>query len=58
MIAAHSWDLMGARAVGCEVAFLERKDVGWFPLTPSPSLMAANLQELASKILDEARTHE
>lgn len=51
MIAAHPWDLMGAKAAGCEVAFVERSGTSWFALSPKPELFATNLSELATRLI-------
>lgn len=51
MIAAHPWDLIGAKAAGCDVAFIQRPGTAWFPLTPKPALSAQNLPELANQLI-------
>ncbi len=51
MIAAHPWDLMGAKAAGCEVAFLQRPGTAWFALTPKPALAGTTLTELAEQFI-------
>ena len=51
MIAAHPWDLMGAKAAGCEVAFLERPGASWFALSPEPQISATTLDELATRLI-------
>lgn len=51
MIAAHPWDLMGARAAGCNVAFLERPGTPWFHLTPKPKISGATLEEVATQLI-------
>lgn len=51
MIAAHPWDLIGAKAAGCEVAFLQRPGTAWFPLTDKPALNASSLTELAEQLV-------
>lgn len=55
MIAAHPWDLIGAKAAGCEVAFLQRPGTAWFPLTPKPLLSAHDLPELAKQLIARER---
>lgn len=54
MIAAHPWDLMGARAAGCKVAFVERTRGAWFPLTAAPEMRGASLEELAEQLISKA----
>lgn len=51
MIAAHPWDLIGAKAAGCGVAFIQRPGTAWFPLTPKPALSAQNLTDLADQLI-------
>ena len=51
MIAAHPWDLMGAKAAGLEVAFVERPGSSWFALSPEPQISAATLDELATRLI-------
>lgn len=51
MIAAHPWDLIGAKAAGCEVAFIQRPGTAWFPLTPKPALSAQNLTDIANQLI-------
>ena len=55
MIAAHPWDLMGAKAAGCQVAFIQRPGTAWFPLTQKPALagktLAENVDQLVSREL-------
>ena len=55
MIAAHPWDLMGAKAAGCEIAFIQRPGAAWFPLTPKPSLAGKTLTELADQLIARAQ---
>lgn len=51
MIAAHPWDLIGARAAGCEIAFIQRNGTAWFPLTAGPALKANSVTELAQQLI-------
>ena len=51
MIAAHPWDLIGAKAAGCEVAFIQRPGTAWFPLTSGPALSAQNFTDLADQLI-------
>lgn len=51
MITAHPWDLIGAKAAGCDVAFLQRTGTAWFPLTEKPALTARSLPELAQQLI-------
>jgi 2-haloacid dehalogenase len=53
MIAAHPWDLIGARAAGCSAALLERSGVG--PLIVSglrqPEISGTTLTEIATQLI-------
>lgn len=51
MIAAHPWDLIGAKAAGYEVAFLQRPGTAWFPLAEKPALSARDLTGLAEQLV-------
>jgi 2-haloacid dehalogenase len=51
MIAAHPWDLMGARAAGLQTAFIQRKGTAWFPLSPPPAITGPTLREVAEHLL-------
>lgn len=51
MIAAHPWDLMGARSAGCKVAFVERTQTAWFHLTPKPGISGPTLAEIAMQLI-------
>jgi 2-haloacid dehalogenase len=53
MIAAHPWDLIGAKAVGYKVAFVERAHAAWFQLTPRPKISGATLDEIADLLIFE-----
>lgn len=47
MVAAHDWDIIGARAVGMPGAFIERAGVVWGLPDPPPQLVASDLGVLA-----------
>ena len=51
MIASHPWDLMGARAAGYEIAFVQRPGTAWFPLAPPPSIRGTDLIEIANQLI-------
>ncbi len=54
MIAAHPWDLVGARAAGCSAALIQR--VGVAPLIlpglAQPEISGRNLNEIAARLLE------
>jgi len=47
MIAAHDWDIIGARAVGMPGAFIERPGSVWGLPDPPPEIVVSHLGELA-----------
>lgn len=49
MVAAHDWDLAGARAAGMQTAFLDR-GLGYSPVFPAPDLTGASLGAIARQI--------
>lgn len=51
MIAAHPWDLMGAKAAGCNIAFVERASTSWFHLAPKPTIAGPTLEEVAALLI-------
>lgn len=50
LVAAHPWDLMGARAAGWQTAFLHRPGTAWYPLAESPDYTAGDLARLAEQL--------
>jgi len=48
MIAAHDWDIIGARAVGIDGAYLNRPGVSWGLPDGPPGLVAPDLKTLAT----------
>lgn len=54
MVAAHAWDLMGAKHVGLQTAFIARSGKTLYPHTAKPDYIVNNLQELAV-ILEEVK---
>jgi 2-haloacid dehalogenase len=51
MVAAHDWDLAGARAVGLATAFVNRPGQSMAPTFPPPDLIVADFAELADRLL-------
>lgn len=51
LVAAHDWDIAGARSVGYAGAFVCRPGEVWAGLQPGPSLTAPSLQAAAEAIL-------
>jgi len=46
MVAAHAWDLAGAKAVGLQTAFIQRPGTVLYPLTARPDYVVQNLAQL------------
>ena len=51
MIAAHDWDLRGARVVGLKTAFVAREGLAWNPISQKPDLWGKNLLEFADQLI-------
>lgn len=47
MVAAHGWDVGGAKLAGMHTAFVTRPGQCLYPLAPSPDLLVDNLRQLA-----------
>jgi 2-haloacid dehalogenase len=52
MTAAHPWDLLGAASAGCRTALLLRPGSAVLPGVPAPDLIAADLDDFASRITE------
>ncbi len=50
MVAAHAWDLMGAREVGLKTAFIARPDCSLYPNAKRPEIVVRDLQALAVEL--------
>src|SRR4051794_18415514 len=51
LVAAHAWDLAGARAAGCRTAFVARPGMPRSPIDPEPDIVGADLGEIADRML-------
>lgn len=51
MVAAHDWDLAGARAVGLSTAFVARPGQSWAPTFAPPDLTVDDFGQLADRLL-------
>jgi 2-haloacid dehalogenase len=49
MVAAHDWDLAGAKAVGMQTAYLDR-GLGFSPVFPAPDYSGTSLGDIARQI--------
>lgn len=54
MVAAHGWDVAGAKAAGMQTAFIARPGKALYPLAPAPDYVVDNVTELA-EILQQAK---
>lgn len=55
MVAAHGWDLMGARRVGLKTAWVSRKEGRLLATLPEPEVLADDLLGAANGILGHLR---
>lgn len=55
MVAAHYWDLAGARHAGCQTAYINRPGKAWFPLFEMPAVTAPDLETLADQLVAHYR---
>lgn len=51
MVAAHTWDTLGAVAAGCEAALLTRPGNALLPVGPQPGIVEKDLVALARRIV-------
>lgn len=51
MVAAHSWDIAGARAAGCNTAFLKRPQQTFESIFNQPTFMIDDLEALADELV-------
>jgi 2-haloacid dehalogenase len=52
MVAAHGWDIVGAMQAGCAAAFVMRPGQTLYPLAPPPDIIARDVRELTTKIIE------
>ena len=48
MVAAHGWDVAGAKAAGMQTAFIARPGKQLYPLAPAPDYVVNSVEELAA----------
>ena len=51
LVAAHSWDVSGARAVGAKAAFVARPGMVLSPVGPQPDIVATDIADAVEQIL-------
>ncbi|HBV90463.1 MAG TPA: haloacid dehalogenase type II [Pantoea sp.] len=50
MVAAHGWDVGGAKRAGMKTAFVSRHGQVPYPLAPAPDLIVSDIQALAAQL--------
>lgn len=55
MIAAHGWDVAGAKWAGWQTAFISRPGQQLYPLAEKPELVAPTLTEIATKLIAQRK---
>ncbi|WHU82302.1 haloacid dehalogenase type II (plasmid) [Pantoea agglomerans pv. betae] len=50
MVAAHGWDVSGAKRTGMKTAFVTRNGQVPYPLAPAPDLIVSDIQALAAQL--------
>lgn len=51
LVAAHAWDIAGARGAGCRAAFVARQGAVVDPLAPAPDVIGSDLGETADQLI-------
>lgn len=54
MVAAHAWDLAGAKAAGLQTAFIQRPGATLYPNVAIPDLIVTDLDDLARQLAQRA----
>jgi 2-haloacid dehalogenase len=52
LIAAHGWDIAGAKRAGIQAAFIRRPGKSLYPLAIAPEIIGSNLLEIANSLLN------
>ena len=52
MVAVHAWDIAGAAKAGLKTAFITQEEKEYLSIYPQPEVVASNLVEAASKIVE------
>lgn len=50
MVAAHGWDVGGAKRAGMKTAFVSRQGQALYPLVPAPDLIVSDIEALAAQL--------
>lgn len=51
LVAAHSWDVSGALAAGCQAAFVARPGMVLSPIGPQPDIVGADIADVVDQIV-------
>ena len=51
LLAAHGWDIAGARHAGLQAAFIARPGQQQYPLAPAPTLVGATVDSVAKQLM-------
>ena len=54
LVAAHAWDIAGAKQVGMKTAFVSQLERDYLAVYPQPEIAVTNLPEAAQKIIDSS----
>lgn len=52
LIAAHGWDIAGAKRAGIQAAFIKRPGKSLYPLAIAPEIIGSNLMEITNSLLN------
>ena len=52
LVAAHAWDIAGARSIGMKTAFISQLEKDYLTVYPQPQITVENLLEAAYQIID------
>jgi len=52
LIAAHGWDIAGAKRAGIQAAFIKRLGKSLYPLALEPEISGTSLEEIATLLLE------
>lgn len=53
LIAAHGWDMAGAKAAGMETAFISRPGQSLYPLSPAPAYTEPDLEKFVQQLVGQ-----
>jgi 2-haloacid dehalogenase len=53
LVAAHGWDIAGAKRAGLQAAFIKRPGKSPYPLALDPDIIGSTLEEVSNYLLDK-----